>query len=88
MFRRSFMQGAMALGVAASFAVMTDIASAAPVFTGADEGIAINGYDPVGYFTEGKPVKGIAAHKSNWSGANWQFANAENKSKFDATPAK
>lgn len=86
MFRRSFMQGAAALIIAGSLPVFS--AQAASVFTGAEPSIAINGYDPVGYFTEGKPVKGSSAHKSNWSGTNWHFANAENKAKFDSAPAK
>ena len=28
----------------------------------AESGIAIKGYDPVAYFTEGKPVKGDSKH--------------------------
>jgi len=31
---------------------------------------AINGYDPVAYFTVGKPVKGQDALTTEWSGAN------------------
>ncbi len=46
-------------------------------------GAAIKGYDPVAYFTAGKPTRGIAAHAVTYKGATWLFANAENKSLFE-----
>ncbi|MDJ0637656.1 MAG: YHS domain-containing (seleno)protein [Paracoccaceae bacterium] len=54
----------------------------------ATDGIAINGYDPVAYFTEGAPVKGEAGIFSDWEGAKLLFASAENKAMFDADPQK
>ncbi|WP_204113437.1 YHS domain-containing (seleno)protein [Shimia biformata] len=48
--------------------------------------VAINGTDPVAYFTEGKPVAGSANHKVMWNGADWHFANAENAAKFSEKP--
>ncbi len=51
-------------------------------------GVAIDGTDPVAYFTEGKPVKGKAAHTVQWNGATWQFASDANKAAFEADPAK
>ncbi|NNE81033.1 MAG: YHS domain protein [Silicimonas sp.] len=57
-----------------------------PVF--ASGGVAINGYDPVAYLTMSKPVKGDAAFASDWVGASLLFANAENKTIFDADPDK
>lgn len=52
----------------------------------ASDGVAINGYDPVGYFTDGKPVKGDPAFTSAWDGAELRFASAANKATFDADP--
>src|SRR5258707_3544945 len=52
------------------------------------EGTAILGYDPVAYFTEGKPAKGNPKFKSNYDGANYSFVSAEHKALFDANPAK
>lgn len=49
-------------------------------------GAAINGYDPVAYFTDGRPVRGSDAITSEWNGATWWFATAENKASFDADP--
>lgn len=47
---------------------------------------AINGYDPVAYFTDGKPVEGSAANQVDWNGANWHFATAENAAEFLKDP--
>ncbi|WP_425406553.1 YHS domain-containing (seleno)protein [Hwanghaeella sp.] len=51
-------------------------------------GTAINGYDPVAYFTEGKPVEGSSDHAYEWNGADWHFASAGNLEKFKADPEK
>lgn len=50
--------------------------------------IAIQGYDPVAFFTDNKPVKGNAEFKSTYSGATYYFATAEHKSLFEKEPAK
>jgi YHS domain-containing protein len=49
-------------------------------------GHAIRGYDPVAYFTEGRPVEGSSDHELDWNGATWRFASAENKATFEADP--
>ena len=51
-------------------------------------GLAIQGYDPVAFFTQNKPVKGRAEFESKYSGARYLFASAEDKAAFDANPAK
>ncbi|MGI9503249.1 MAG: YHS domain-containing (seleno)protein [Geminicoccaceae bacterium] len=48
--------------------------------------VAIKGYDPVAYFTEGKAIKGSDAHAYRWLGATWHFANAEHKDMFTRNP--
>jgi YHS domain-containing protein len=64
-----------------------DSKSAAPVNLD-KAGLALRGYDPVGYFTASKPVQGSNAFQSAWDGATYQFASAANKAAFDATPDK
>jgi YHS domain-containing protein len=51
-------------------------------------GGAIRGYDPVAYFTEGKPVAGKRTHRLEWKGATWSFSSAKNKELFEAAPEK
>lgn len=52
------------------------------------EGVAIKGYDPVAYFTENRPVKGIQEHEYEWNGAIWQFASSAHRDEFRRDPEK
>ena len=77
--------------LAAFFALtiaVTAWAAQAPVFTGSTPGVAINGYDPVAYFTDAKPVAGDAAITAEWNGVTWQFASDANKNAFLSDPAR
>ena len=56
------------------------------VFSGVEG--AINGYDPVAYFSEGKPVKGSEQHTFVWEGATFRFSSAGNLALFAADPSK
>ena len=49
-------------------------------------GLAIKGYDPVAYHTEGKPRKGSKTYEVDWKGATWRFASAANRDRFAASP--
>ncbi|MGD1924778.1 MAG: YHS domain-containing (seleno)protein [Paracoccaceae bacterium] len=51
-------------------------------------GTAIDGTDPVAYFTEGRPVEGSSDFTHEWNGAVWRFSSAENRDLFIADPAK
>ena len=51
-------------------------------------GTAIEGYDPVAYFEEGKPVEGDSDYTHEWMGATWYFASAANRDLFAADPEK
>ncbi len=49
-------------------------------------GIAIGGIDPVGYFTDGAPIKGRPEFEVSAVGASWRFRNAGNLTVFLARP--
>jgi len=51
-------------------------------------GLAIQGYDPVAFFTDHKPVKGKAMYASRRDGATYWFASQEHEELFDKDPAK
>lgn len=53
-----------------------------------DSSAAINGYDPVAYFTDGKPVKGDEQFSFQWKDARWLFASKEHMDLFTANPEK
>jgi len=52
-----------------------------------ENGVAIQGYDPVAFFTDHRPVKGNAQFQSQYRGAKYYFASAEHKAAFDKEPA-
>ena len=58
------------------------------VYTSLLSSKAVSGYDPVAYFRGGKPVEGSGKYSTNWKGAEWQFANAENLADFKKSPEK
>lgn len=49
---------------------------------------AINGYDPVAYFDEQRPVKGRQEHAMQWNGATWYFSSADRLQRFKADPER
>jgi YHS domain-containing protein len=49
-------------------------------------GLAIGGYDPVAFFTDGKPIAGSAEFELRYGGAVWRFANVGNRAAFAASP--
>jgi hypothetical protein len=51
-------------------------------------GVAIHGYDPVAYFTEGKPVAGRRDLMLKWAGAMWRFSSPENLAAFEMNPRR
>lgn len=57
------------------------------IYTGILNNTAVGGYDPVAYFTQGRPVRGSAEHSTSYRGATWRFASAENLARFRANPA-
>ena len=50
-------------------------------------GIAIGGYDPVAYFTQGRAVPGTQDFMLKWQGAIWLFSSAETLEAFEMDPS-
>jgi YHS domain-containing protein len=73
-------------------AIMVLVASVASASTFA-EGYShstpgVSGYDPVAYFTDGKPVRGSGFHVTVFDEVTYAFANAEHRKMFEANPQK
>ena len=51
-------------------------------------GAAIRGYDPVAYFQDKKPVKGLPEHKAEYKGSAFLFSSKANRDVFTADPAR
>ena len=75
------------LGIAAIAAFMITALHAQKVNT-ARGGLAIKGYDPVAYFTEGRPVKGDSRFTHTYEGAIYHFASAASRDEFAKDPAR
>ena len=80
----------LTLGVlgAAALALLAFAATDDPVYTSTFSNLAVGGYDPVAFFTDGKPVKGKDEFEMEYQGATWRFASAEHLEKFRETPEK
>lgn len=51
-------------------------------------GVAIRGYDPVAYFTDGRAVEGDSQYSLRWQGVEWRFASPENLARFEESPQR
>ena len=49
-------------------------------------GLAIEGFDPVAYFTDAQPMLGREEFEVSQAGAVWRFRNAGNRASFVAHP--
>ena len=54
----------------------------------ADPDLAIQGYDPVAYFTLQRATPGDARFTHTWDEHRWHFANARHRDLFKADPAR
>jgi YHS domain-containing protein len=52
------------------------------------KGVALEGYDPVSYFTDGKPAKGDSKIEATFNGALYHFVSQEHRETFEKAPTK
>ena len=86
MDRRHVLKLAAATGLALAMP-HTAFAGKDKVYTGLIDGVGAGGYDVVAYFS-GTAMAGKEEFTAEWEGAKWRFADAANKAKFEAEPAK
>lgn len=58
------------------------------VSDGADSRLMLKGYDPVAYFTDGKPIVGKPEIKAAYEGVTYRFASEDHRRLFVANPSK
>ncbi|MBO9397885.1 hypothetical protein J7399_06460 [Shimia sp. R9_1] len=73
-------------GAALSVALATSSIAAGVELNASSTGLALQGYDPVAYFTQGEPTKGDYRISSIYNDATYRFANEEHKAAFEADP--
>jgi hypothetical protein len=88
------------IALIASFASLVGVGLAAPAFpefaahaatterviVNRFSGLAIEGFDPVAYFVDARPVVGLPRFEASEAGAVWRFHNEGNRASFVAHP--
>lgn len=78
---------ALSAWCAASLAIVQlRAATTERIVTDYHTGLAISGYDPVGYFANGKAMVGRPELETIYGGATWRFINEGNREAFIAHP--
>jgi hypothetical protein len=65
---------------------LAQFAAAMPSAAQSTAPLAIKGYDPVAYFTQGKPTHGLPSIDYEWDEHRYLFASIENRELFKADP--
>jgi YHS domain-containing protein len=90
--RTFFCPGIALLGLLASFCIASFLplasqaATTERVVVNRYTGLAIEGFDPVAYFVDGRPVPGVPQFEASEAGAVWRFCNEGNLVSFKAHP--
>src|SRR5437879_5593910 len=79
--RRCLFRGAIATIFCGTFAPLSVAQGNRPA-----RRVAIGGYDPVAYFTDGRPVKGSSVFSFPFDEADYYFVSAEHQKMFTAEP--
>jgi hypothetical protein len=80
--RRTVIRGFVALVAGSAVATVSRSTAAAEV------PLAIKGYDPVAYFTDGKPAPGLPEIEYEWDERRYRFLSAEHRERFKADPVR
>ena len=82
-FSRNEKKTVSAILITAAFYLLTlSPAFAIEPVNKSSDGVTIKGYDPVAYFTDGRPMKGSRDIEYVWMGAKWHFSTVEHRNLF------
>src|SRR3979411_261442 len=87
-FRRGMAVIALLAGLAAlpSVPLTAQATTTERVVVNRYTGLAIEGFDPVAYFVEARPMVGLPDFEASEAGAVWRFRNEGNRVSFVSTP--
>lgn len=94
--RRKILSAVLSLGVllviaVSAFAITMKIAPVSSGWWGPineDDGIALKGYDAVGYHQSQQALPGSEAITFHWEGVTWRFTSEENRTAFAQDPQR
>jgi hypothetical protein len=72
----------------ATLVAFNPLIAAMPPAVAQEVPLAIKGYDPVAYFTDGKPVRGMPEFEYEWDEHRWRFSSAEHRDLFKAASVR
>lgn len=75
------------IATAAGALLLSSMSFAASTNIGTND-LAIQGYDPIAYFSQDKAVEGSAKFTASHEGAIYRFSSAENRDRFKADPER
>jgi YHS domain-containing protein len=68
--------------------LLTTAQAESAIYTSFLSNSAVSGYDPVSYFTEGKPEKGKSRFKLRYKSVDWYFTSRQHREMFQQNPAR
>jgi hypothetical protein len=74
------------LGILAVLPPASQAAATDRIVVDRHTGLAIDGYDPVAFYTDGQPLPGSPDLEFRYGGAVWRFRNIGNREAFAARP--
>ncbi len=77
---------ALIFGVQAGLSHPAHAATTERVIANRYSGLAIEGFDPVAYFVDARPMIGLPEFEASESGVVWRFRNEGNRASFVAHP--
>ena len=78
----------LALAVTSCGLIPSQVKSSIDAVNVDENTLAIQGYDPVAYFTLNTPTKGVSQHNAMHNGATYLFSSASHKALFEGDPEK
>jgi hypothetical protein len=85
---RVFSQWSVSRAAAILVVAFSSMAIGLPASAADQLPVAIKGYDPVAYFTVGKPTRGRPDIELVWDEHRYQFSTPENRARFKAEPVR
>ena len=85
----TYLRSTLALAITSVVAIAAVLSAGARPAVNVTRGqLALHGYDPVAYWTDGRPTRGVADFEHHWNGAVWRFATVANRETFAKDPAR
>ena len=77
---------AIAMAAQSTSLISPAVAKDSTYYTGYLSNVAVQGYDPVAYFTAGQPVKGDSRFSATFNGAEFHFSSQAHLDQFKQDP--